>query len=82
MANANTENYHFDQLYSAHSAAIAKQILLLFEGIKSKTMIFATHDPEWGLSYCSRILLLDDCKIKIDQKTTQTEINQITKTLQ
>ena len=49
---------------------------------KSKTMIFATHDPEWGLSYCSRILLLDDCKIKIDQKTTQTEINQITKTLQ
>ena len=43
---------------------------------KSKTMIFATHDPEWGLSYCSRILLLDDCKIKIDQNKMRHAIKE------
>ena len=48
---------------------------------KSKTMIFATHDPEWGFSYCSRLLLLDDRKIKIDKRTNQIDIKQIVKIL-
>ena len=48
---------------------------------KSKTMIFATHDPKWSFSYCSRLLLLDDRKIKIDKRTNQIDIKQIVKIL-
>ena len=48
---------------------------------KSKTMILATHDPKWSFSYCSRLLLLDDRKIKIDKRTNQIDIKQIVKIL-
>ena len=44
-------------------------------------MIFATHDPKWSFSYCSRLLLLDDRKIKIDKRTNQIDIKQIVKIL-
>ena len=47
----------------------------------SKTMIFATHDPEWSLLYSSRLLLLDNRKILFDQKTNEIDINKIVKIL-
>ena len=48
---------------------------------KSKTIIFATHDPTWALRYCTRILLIDKCNIKINQKSTQVDLEQIEKIL-
>ena len=47
----------------------------------SKTIIFAIHDPEWSLSNCSRLLLLDDCKVKIDKETSKIDFNKIVKIL-
>ena len=47
----------------------------------SKTMIFATHDPEWSLSYCSRLLLLDNRKLLFDQSTNEIDINKVIKIL-
>ena len=49
--------------------------------VNSKTMIFATHDPEWSLSYCSRLLLLDNQKILFDQYTNKIDIKKIIKIL-
>ena len=48
---------------------------------KSKTMIFATHDPEWSLSYCSRLLLLNNRILLFDQATNEIDINKIIKIL-
>ncbi len=48
---------------------------------KSKTIIFATHDPIWALRYCTRILLIDECNIKINQNSTQVDLEQIEKIL-
>jgi len=47
----------------------------------SKTMIFATHDPEWSLSHCSRLLLLNDQKLIFDQRTNEIDIKKIIKIL-
>ena len=47
-----------------------------------RTMIFVTHDLEWGLSFCNRLLLLEAGFLKIDQSTSSIDVKTIMSGLQ
>ena len=42
--------------------------------IKDRTIIFVTHDVEWGLSYCNRLLLLEAGSLKIDKSAHSIDV--------
>ena len=50
--------------------------------IKDRTMIFVTHDVEWGLSFCNRLLLLERGSLKIDQSSSSIDMKTIMNVLQ
>ena len=45
-------------------------------------MIFVTHDVEWGLSYCNRLLLLEAGSLKIDKSAGNIDVKTIMNGLQ
>ena len=47
-----------------------------------RTMIFVTHDVEWGLSYCNRLLLLEAGSLKIDKSAGNIDVKTIMNGLQ
>ena len=47
-----------------------------------RTMIFVTHDVEWGLSFCNRLFLLEEGNLKIDQSTGSIDVKTIVSGLQ
>ena len=47
-----------------------------------RTMIFVTHDLEWGLSFCNRLLLLEAGFLKIDQSASSIDMKTIMSGLQ
>ena len=50
--------------------------------MKDRTMIFVTHDVEWGLSFCNRLLLLEEGNLKIDQSAGSIDMKTIVSGLQ
>ena len=50
--------------------------------MKDRTMIFVTHDVEWGLSFCNRLLLLEAGSLKIDQSADSIDVKTIMNGLQ
>ena len=50
--------------------------------MKDRTIIFVTHDVEWGLSYCNRLLLLEAGSLKIDQSADSIDVKIIMNGLQ
>ena len=50
--------------------------------MKDRTMIFVTHDVEWGLSFCNRLLLLERGSLKIDQSSSSIDMKTIMNVLQ
>ena len=49
---------------------------------EDRTMIFVTHDVEWGLSFCNRLLLLEAGSLKIDQSADSIDVKTIMNGLQ
>ena len=47
-----------------------------------RAMIFVTHDVEWGLSFCNRLLLLEAGSFKIDQNADSIDVKTIMSGLQ
>ena len=47
-----------------------------------RTMIFVTHDVEWGLSFCNRLFLLEEGNLKIDQSAGSIDMKTIVSGLQ
>jgi ABC-type multidrug transport system ATPase subunit len=47
-----------------------------------RTMIFVTHDVEWGLSFCNRLFLLEEGNLKIDQSAGNIDVKTIVSGLQ
>ena len=45
--------------------------------MKDRTIIFVTHDVEWGLSYCNRLLLLEAGSLKIDKSDDSIDVKTI-----
>ena len=50
--------------------------------MKDRTMIFVTHDVEWGLSFCNRLFLLEEGNLKIDQSAGSIDMKTIVSGLQ
>ena len=50
--------------------------------MKDRTIIFVTHDVEWGLSYCNRLLLLEAGSLKIDKSAGNIDVKTIMNGLQ
>ena len=42
-----------------------------------RTMIFVTHDVEWGLSFCNRLFLLEEGNLIIDQSAGSLDVKTI-----
>ena len=50
--------------------------------MKDRTIIFVTHDLEWGLSFCNRIIILEAGSLKIDQSSSSIDMKTIMNVLQ